>query len=70
MNLRIPPKLHGPGVIAGTVRTSTAPEAFSFALDAKQEPAHAVAEFRKSRRDPRPQLTLVRIVRDDKIDEP
>jgi hypothetical protein len=68
MNLRIPPKLHGPGVIAGTVRTSTAPEAF--ALDAKQEPAHAVAELRKSRRDPRPQLTLVRIVRDGKIVEP
>jgi hypothetical protein len=58
------------GVVAGTVRTSRAPPAFSFALDAKETPARAIAGFRKVVGDPRAQLTLVRIVRDGRMIDP
>ena len=63
-------KANVPGVVAGTLRVSTAPAAFSFALDAGEEPARAVAGFRKAVRDPRAKLTLVRIVRDGKLITP
>ena len=58
------------GVVAGTVRVSAAPAAFSFVLDAHEEPARAVAGFRRALADPRADLTLIRIVRDGKLVEP
>ena len=58
------------GVVSGTLRTSASPPAFSFALDAKEEPAHALAGFQKAVHDSRAQLTLVRIVRDGRMIEP
>ena len=58
------------GVIAGTVRVSAAPAAFSFVLDAREDPARAVARFRQALDDPRAQLTLVRVARDGRLVEP
>ena len=58
------------GVKAGTLRTSIAPNTFSFALDAAQEPEAAVAGFRKAVGDARVRLTLVRIMRDGALIEP
>jgi len=58
------------GVVAGSVRVSAAPAAFSFVLDAREEPARAVAGFRRALDYPRAQLTLVRIVRDGRLVEP
>jgi hypothetical protein len=52
------------GVQAGTLRTSIAPRAFSFALDGSQAPDAAVAGFRRSIADPSTQLTLVRVMSD------
>ena len=63
-------KARVPGVVPGTVRTSALPAAFSFALDATEAPARAVAAFREAAGDPRARLTLVRIVRDGKMIEP
>ena len=59
-----------PGVVPGTVRTSASPAAFSFALDATDAPARAVAAFRNAAGDARARLTLIRIVRDGKMIEP
>ena len=58
------------GVEAGTLRTSIAPNAFSFALDAAQEPEAAVAGFRKAVGNASVRLTLVRILRDGALIEP
>ena len=58
------------GVVAGTVRVSAAPAAFSFVLDAREQPARAVARFRQALDDPRVQLMLVRIARDGRLEEP
>ena len=62
------PKVHG--VVAGTLRTSATPPAFSFALDAAQTPELAVASFRKAVGDPSTRLTLVRIMRNGSLIEP
>ena len=62
------PKVHG--VVAGTLRTSVTPPAFSFALDAAQTPELAVASFRKAVGDPSTRLTLVRIMRNGSLIEP
>ena len=56
-----------PGVVAGTLRTTAAPAAYSFARGAPDAPARAVAAFRKAVRDPHARLTLLRVVRDGKI---
>jgi hypothetical protein len=58
------------GVVAGTVRVSAAPAAFSFVLDAREQPARAVDGFRRALADPRAELTLVRIARDGRLVEP
>ena len=58
------------GVVAGTLRTSVAPPAFSFALDAAQTPEIAMADFRKAIADPGVRLTMVRIMRDGALIEP
>ena len=58
------------GVVTGTVRVSAAPAAFSFVLDAHEDPARAVAGFRRVLADSRAQLTLVRIARDGRLVEP
>jgi hypothetical protein len=52
------------GVQAGTLRTSRAPPAFSFALDPTQTPNAAVAGFRKAIGDPVARLIVVQIMRD------
>jgi hypothetical protein len=59
-----------PGVVAGTVRTSASPAAFSFALDGSGEPAQAVEAFRKAVHDPRARFTVLRVVRDGRMQEP
>jgi hypothetical protein len=58
------------GVVAGTLRTSAAPPAFSFGLDANQSPELAVASFRKILADSGARLTMVRIMRDGALIEP
>jgi hypothetical protein len=58
------------GVVVGTLRTSVAPPAFSFALDAAQTPEIAMADFRKAIVDPGVRLTMVRIMRDGALIEP
>jgi hypothetical protein len=63
-------KAHVKGVVAGTVRVSAAPTAFSFVLDAREEPARAVDGFRRALADPLAQLTLVRVARDGRLVEP
>ena len=63
-------KAHVKGVVAGTVRVSAAPAAFSFVLDSREEPARAVAGFRRALDDPRAELTVVRIARDGRLVEP
>jgi hypothetical protein len=52
------------GVQAGTLRTSQAPPAFSFVLDAAHTPRAAVAEFGKAVGESSARLTVVRIMRD------
>jgi hypothetical protein len=52
------------GVHARTLRTSTSPPAFSFALDAAQSPQSAVAAFTKAVGTPAAQLSVVRVMRD------
>ena len=51
------------GVQLATVRTSEAPAAFSFALDAAQEPKTAVSGFQKALGDSKVELSLVRVMR-------
>jgi hypothetical protein len=58
------------GIVAGTLRTSVAPPAFSFALDAAQTPETALAAFRKAVGDPGVRLTVVRIMRNGALIEP
>ena len=58
------------GVVAGTLRTSVAPPAFSFGLEAAENPEHAVAGFRKTLADSGARLTMVRIMRDGVLIEP
>jgi hypothetical protein len=58
------------GVVAGTLRTSLSPSAFSFALDATQKPEAAMSDFRKAVGDRDARLTLVRIMRDGALVEP
>jgi hypothetical protein len=58
------------GVVASTLRTSVAPPAFSFALDAAQTPEIAMAGFRKAIADSGVRLTMVRIMRDGALIEP
>jgi hypothetical protein len=52
------------GVHASTLRTSTSPPAFSFALDAAESPQLAVAAFTKAVGDSAAQLSVVRVMRD------
>jgi hypothetical protein len=52
------------GVVPGSVRTSLAPPAFSFALDKRQEPAAAMADFGKAIGYRSAHLILVRVMRD------
>ena len=58
------------GVQAGSLRTSLAPPAFSFVLDATQTPQAAAAGFRNSVGDSTTQLTVVRIMRDGVLQQP
>lgn len=58
------------GVQRGTLRTSQAPPAFSFALDPTQTPNAAVAGFRKAVGDPTARLTVVKIMRDGALQQP
>jgi hypothetical protein len=60
-------KARVPGVVPGTLRTSSSPPAFSFVLERSEDPAHALAAFRTAVNDARAQLTLLRIVRDGRI---
>jgi hypothetical protein len=55
------------GVVPGTLRTSASPPAFSFVLERKENPAHAVAAFRSAVNEPRARLTLLRVVRDGRM---
>jgi hypothetical protein len=56
-----------PGVVPGTLRTSSSPPALSFVLERAEDPVHAVAALRSAVNDERAQLTLLRIVRDGRI---
>jgi hypothetical protein len=58
------------GLKAGTLRISLSPGAFSFALDARGDPAEALAAFRKALADPQAQLSLVRLVKDGALVDP
>jgi hypothetical protein len=58
------------GVVAGTLRTSLSPPAFSFALDGTQRPEVAVSGFRKAVGNRDTRLTLLRIMRDGALVEP
>jgi hypothetical protein len=58
------------GVVAGTLRTSLSPPAFSFALDGTQRPEVAVSDFRKAFGNREIRLTLLRIMRDGALVEP
>jgi hypothetical protein len=58
------------GVVAGTLRTSLSPPAFSFALEGTQKLDIAMSDFRKAIRDRDARLTLVRIMRDGTLIEP
>ena len=64
----VAPKVHG--VVAGTLRTSVAPPAFSFGVDAAENPERAVAGFRKALADSGARLTMVRIMRDGALIDP
>ena len=57
------------GVRPGTLRTSLSPQAFSFVLDSRYEPKVAVAGFRQALGDPSVHLTLLRVVRGDRLGE-
>ena len=58
------------GVVTGTLRTSLAPTAFSFALDRQQTPEAAVSDFRRILGDEAIRLTLLRVMRDGSLVEP
>ena len=58
------------GVRAGTLRTSLAPPAFSFALDTTQTAHAAVAGFRKAVGDFGARLTVIRTMRDSVLQQP
>ena len=58
------------GVQPGSVRTSSEPAAFSFALDGSREPNAAVAQLRADVRDSRARFSVIRIVRDGVMTEP
>jgi hypothetical protein len=58
------------GVVAGTLRTSWSPPAFSFALDGAQRPEVAVSEFRKAVGNRAIRFTLLRVMRDGVLVEP
>ena len=58
------------GVVPGTLRTSLSPSAFSFALDATQQPEAAMSDFRRAVEDRNARLTLVRIMRDGALINP
>lgn len=60
-------KARVPGVVPGTLRTSSSPPAFSFVLERAEDPAHAMATFRTAVNDERAQFRLLRIVRDGRI---
>jgi hypothetical protein len=60
-------KARVPGVVAGTLRTSASPSAFSFVLERTEDPARALAAFRTAVNDARAQFTLLRIVRDGRM---
>jgi hypothetical protein len=51
------------GVQPGSLRTSTAPLAFSFVLDATQDPRSAVAAFARELHNPDARLVAVRVLR-------
>jgi len=57
------------GVQPGSLRTSTWPPAFSFALDSGQDPRAAVSTFRKGVTGQETQLVAIRIVRDGVLRE-
>ena len=59
-----------PGLKPGTLRTSGAPLAFSFALDESQKPDAAVAGFQAAVADTRARLTVMRVIRNGKLMEP
>jgi hypothetical protein len=58
------------GVQAGTLRTSIAPLAFSFALDAAQRPEVALDGFREAVGDKSARLTVVRVMLNGELIEP
>jgi hypothetical protein len=62
------PTIHG--IVAGTLRTSVAPPAFSFGIEAAENPARAVAGFRRALADSGVRLTMVRIMRGGALIEP
>ena len=57
------------GVQKGTLRISTSPPAFSFALDAREKPEVALTSFRQSFTDRNARLSLLRVTRDGKLAE-
>jgi len=57
------------GVQPGSVRTSTAPPAFSFVLERGQDPRAAVSAFRKGVTGQETQLVAIRLVRDGVLRE-
>jgi hypothetical protein len=58
------------GVQRGSLRTSTAPPAFSFVLDGGQDPRAAVSTFRKGVSGQETQLVAIRLVRDGVLRDP
>jgi len=58
------------GVQGGTLRIAVSPPAFSFALDARQVPEAAVADFRKAVKRAAVGMTLVRVMRNGALLEP
>jgi chloramphenicol 3-O-phosphotransferase len=59
-----------PGLAPRSLRTSSAPLAFSFALDGSQDTGAAVAPFRSAMADTRARLTVMRVMRDGKLTAP
>jgi hypothetical protein len=58
------------GVQRGSLRTSTAPPAFSFVLDEGQDARTAISAFRKGVSGPETQLVAIRLVRDGVLRDP
>lgn len=58
------------GIERGTLRIAANPPAFSFAMDAAQDPRSVVVSLQRALRDVDAHLTLLRIMRDGRFIEP